>query len=207
MWGGKSSPAAPFANEKGCAACLVLEVKSSADTDEICLADLEFLFSSSDPGNILGKGPINFADWDYGPSQIEKSDGTVVSSGSTTQKGKRLAVPISRVFEIDGTASILESTKVWFEQQTKLRITVEVKDRRNGKAIIVTSICTGGAPSRPEAWITPDHIHWSNGVPGWSVGVEWKSDLGTGPWSPSSVLTSQLPRGPSGPGFYRLRLQ
>jgi len=118
MWYGMLSPTAPFQNELGGPILWQLVEFVSTTGDDISLDMITVTSKSSDSGNVLG-ATLGFGGLAYTPRAVAiKSDGSMITSGPTSQTGRWILVLTRmKLFNGGGTQGGLDAVKNWVADQ------------------------------------------------------------------------------------------
>lgn len=145
MWEGVLNPPAPFDQEFGRNVWALVDVRSVSGEDDLSLSMLTVTTSSSD-GNVLGSA-VSFADKSYTPRAVAvRKDGSMITSGSSTQKGARILVLVkSPLFNVGGTQSGLDQVKNWVNANEVYTLGYEAQVIGDGATKSKASVSTAGS--------------------------------------------------------------
>lgn len=184
----------------------VVDVRSSAD--DLSLDMIRMTSQSNNDGNSLGDA-LEFGGNSYTAQAIAiKSDGTVINSGSASQKGNRVIVLTQmKLFNGGATQSGLDEVRNWVNSFSEFKITYTATvGAYSGTAVLSTLVA-------PRLTITPaGMIGIQNLQSGRSYKIESRNSLSVGgSWSAVGIITDASPTlsvSNTAPiGFYRAVVQ
>src|ERR1035437_7523134 len=217
LWGGLLNPPAPFNVELGGPSVWILiDAWSSSGGDTISLDQLSVTSVSAPDGNNLGTN-TTFTGLSYTPRAIAiKSDGTVITSGSTSQKGKRVLVLVqNKLFSAD-TQLGLNTVQNWINYYSPYTWKYAVQVIGDNNTLSSTTVSTA-AINVPVPVIsitatsgTTASVSVSNGISGAEYQIWATKFVAPGSWQLVSVLNSNNSLSVStstGSMFYRASVQ
>ena len=159
MWAGMLNPSAPFNNELGGPSVwIVIDAQSLTGGDTISLDSLQVTSASSSDGNYLGV-TTTFTGLSYTPRAIAiQADGTVITSGPASQKGKRVIVfSQNKMFSAD-TQTALNNVQSWINYYNPYFLTYTVQVIGDNTTLSSTTVSTAPLkiPSNLNLSITPN---------------------------------------------------
>jgi hypothetical protein len=143
MWAGMLNPSAPFNNELGGPSVwVVIDAQSMTGQNSVSLDSLQVTSVTSPDGNYLGV-TTNFIGLSYSPRAIViQADGTVITSGPASQKGKRVIVfSQNKVFSAD-TQSALNNVQSWVNFYSPYYLTYTVQVIGDNTTLSSTTVST-----------------------------------------------------------------
>jgi hypothetical protein len=149
LWNAVLNPPAPFAQELGQVVWNLIDARSNSGNDDLSLDMLSFTSFSND-GNYLGD-IITWNGMAYTQRAIAiKKGGSIISSGSTSQKGNRILVlAYTKLFNGGGTQAGLDQVRSWIAGfgNYYLNYTAQIIGDDSTKSF--ATIATTGVPPSP----------------------------------------------------------
>ena len=192
MWAGDFPIGAPFDVERGQVVIGLSQAESVSGGNDISLSMISVTSGSSDPGNTLGDTLSFELGLDYTPLAIGiKADGSLVTSGSSTEKVARV-IFLTQMKMFDGGDSLtgLNAVKNWIGLQGNFRVTYTIQFAGIPESKVSTAVSLSGfSNQRPTVTITPDGVTIKNGEIGRSYMIQSAPSV-TGPWQAIGTVSS-----------------
>jgi hypothetical protein len=183
MWNGITNPVAPFDLEYGNPVMAVVEAVKDDGTDNISMDMIRLRFESNDNGVLNSED--GYAGTEYSLLAVaEKADGTLITSGPSNQKGKRVIFIVHSKLFTASSQSDLDDDRNWVTKNSNTRgdyilsYTAWV-DGDDSTAVSAKVSTRGYSVPPPELEIASDGIRIKNGVSGQVYKVFSTMDLKT----------------------------
>lgn len=202
LWGSELNPPPPFNMEFGLVVWNVVDMRSKTGADDISLDMLSFGSFSND-GNYLG-ATYTFVGMTYTVRAIViKSDGTVTSSGSTSQKGARVIVLVFlKLFNGGATQAGLNEVRDWVGGISDFSVSYTAQIIGNDATRSYSRISAVSVPRTPIVKIGNASVAVANGESGTTYQIFSSQHL-PGAWQFEGVVNGTDPHNITQSGFSR----
>lgn len=194
MWGGQLDPVAPFQNEKGGPVIWNLVIATSTSGQNDLSLDMIRFTSRSNDGNVLGD-TVTFDGMSYTPRAIAiRTDGSIIESGPTSQKGRQVYVLIfTKLFNGGNTATGLNEVKNWVGSSYSIDYVAEVVGDQSSRSTARVSVAGIGSLARypklslarSDASVT---IRLVDAEAGRSYRLMARPEVDRGPWTIVAIM-------------------